>query len=77
MAYRRARVILTAIGITVLVALILALGGIMNGMRIQSRQFVESTKANIWISAEGSGGAFIGFSLLIQEYMEPLRIDRS
>lgn len=74
MAYRRARVILTAIGITVLVALILALGGIMNGMRIQSRQFVESTKANIWISAEGSGGAFIGFSLLIQEYMEPLRI---
>ena len=72
MAYRRARVVLTAIGITVLVALILALGGIMHGMRIQARQFVESTGATIWISSEGSGGAFIGFSMLYEEYMAPL-----
>lgn len=72
MAYRRARVVLTAIGITVLVALILALGGIMHGMRIQARQFVESTGATIWISSEGSGGAFVGFSMLYEEYMAPL-----
>ena len=41
----------------------------MNGMRIQARQYVESTGADLWISAEGSGGAFIGFSLVIEEYM--------
>ena len=69
MAYRRARVAMTAIGITVLVALILMLGGIMNGMRIQAQQYVKSTGANIWISAEGSGGAFIGFSMLNPEYL--------
>ena len=61
MDYRRARVVLTAIGITVLVALILALGGIMHGMHIQARQFVESTGATIWISAEGSGGGVCRF----------------
>ena len=61
MAYRRARVAMTAIGIAVLVALILMLGGIMNGMRIQAQQYVKSTGANIWISVEGSGGEFIGF----------------
>lgn len=69
MAYRKARVVLTAIGVTVLIALILMLGGIMNGMRIQARQYIESTGADIWISAKGSGGAFIGFSLLIPEYL--------
>ena len=69
MRYRQARVVLTAIGITVLISLILLLGGIMNGMRIQAQQYVKSTGADIWISAEGSGGAFIGFSLLIEEYM--------
>ena len=72
MAYRRTRVVLTAIGITVLILLILFLGGIMNGMRIQATQYVESTGADIWISAEGSGGAFIGFSMLIEESMGPL-----
>ena len=41
----------------------------MNGMRIQARQYVESTGADLWISAEGSGGAFIGFSLVVEEYM--------
>lgn len=69
MRYRRARVVLTALGITVLMSLILLLGGIMNGMRIQARQYVASTGANVWISAEGSGGAFIGFSLVVEEYM--------
>ena len=34
MRYRQARVVLTALGITVLISLILLLGGIMNGMRI-------------------------------------------
>ncbi len=72
MRYRRARVVLTALGITVLISLILLLGGIMNGMRIQAQQYVKSTGADIWISAEGSGGAFIGFSLLIEENMAPL-----
>ena len=69
MRYRQARVVLTALGITVLISLILLLGGIMNGMRIQARQYVESTGADIWISAEGSGGAFIGFSMVVEEYM--------
>ena len=69
MRYRRARVVLTALGIIVLISLILLLGGIMNGMRIQAQQYVKSTGADIWISGEGSGGAFIGFSLLAEEYM--------
>ena len=69
MRYRRARVVLTALGIIMLISLILLLGGIMNGMRIQARQYVESTGADIWISAEGSGGAFIGFSMVVEEYM--------
>ncbi len=69
MRYRQARVVLTALGITVLISLILLLGGIMNGMRIQARQYVESTGVDLWISAEGSGGAFIGFSLVVEEYM--------
>lgn len=70
--YRRARVVLTALGIIVLISLILLLGGIMNGMRIQAQQYVKSTGADIWISGEGSGGAFIGFSLLAEEYMSGL-----
>lgn len=68
MAFRKARIAMTAIAITVLIALILMLGGIMNGMRIQAQQYVKSTGADIWISAEGSGGAFIGFSMLNPEY---------
>lgn len=72
MQYRKARVVLTALGIIVLISLILLLGGIMNGMRIQAQQYVKSTGADIWISAEGSGGAFIGFSLLSEEYMAGL-----
>ncbi len=73
MRFRQARVVLTALGIIVLISLILLLGGIMNGMRIQAQQYVKSTGADIWISGEGSGGAFIGFSLLAEEYMAGLR----
>ena len=73
MRYRQARVVLTTLGITVLISLILLLGGIMNGMRIQARQYVEATGADLWISAEGSGGAFIGFSLVVEEYMAFLK----
>ncbi len=69
MRYRQARVVLTTLGITMLISLILLLGGIMSGMRIQAQQYVNSTGADIWISAEGSGGAFIGFSLLEEELM--------
>ena len=76
MIYRQERVVLTIIGITLLIALILFLGGIMNGMKIQARQYVESTGADIWISAKGSGGAFIGFSLLVPEYLAFLRHDK-
>lgn len=72
MRFRQARVVLTALGIIVLISLILLLGGIMNGMRIQAQQYVKSTGADIWISGEGSGGAFIGFSLLAEEYMAGL-----
>lgn len=75
MRYRRARVVLTALGIIVLISLILLLGGIMNGMRIQAQQYVKSTGADIWISGEGSGGAFIGFSLLAEEYMAFLNLE--
>ena len=76
MIYRQARVVLTIIGITLLIALILFLGGIMNGMKIQARQYGESTGADNWISAKGSGGAFIGFSLLVPEYLAFLRHDK-
>ncbi|MDE0184175.1 MAG: ABC transporter permease [Candidatus Poribacteria bacterium] len=69
MAFRKARIAMTAIAITVLIALILMLGGIMNGMRIQAQQYVKSTGADIWISAEGSGGAFVGFSMINPEYL--------
>lgn len=69
MAYRKARVVLTTLGVTVLVMLILILGGIMNGLRFQAQHYVKSTGADIWISKERSGGAFVGFSLLNPEYL--------
>ncbi len=67
--YRRTRAVMTTVGIVVLITLILLLGGIMNGMKIQVQQYILSTGANLWISAEGSGGAFTGFSLLVPEYL--------
>lgn len=71
MAYRKARVVLTTIGIAVLVMLILLIGGIMNGLYWQAGRYVKSTGADIWISQAKSGGAFVGFSLLQPEYVLP------
>lgn len=76
MAYRRARVILTTIGVAVLVMLILLIGGIMYGLYWQAGRYVEFTGADIWISRAKSGGVFVGFSLLNPEYILPgLRYD--
>jgi len=72
MAYRKARVALTTAGIAMLAMLILLMGGMMNALKIQARQYVESTGADIWIYNEGSGGPFIGFSMLNPEYLGPL-----
>jgi putative ABC transport system permease protein len=71
MAYRKARVVLTTIGIFVLVALVLLLGGIMNGLRWQARRYFEFTGADIWIAKQRSGGVAVGFSLLNPEYVIP------
>jgi len=70
MAYRKARVVLTTIGIFVLVALVLLLGGIMNGLRWQAKRYFEFTGADIWIAKKRSGGVAVGFSLLNPEYIE-------
>ena len=72
MAYRKSRVALTTAGIAMLTMLILLMGGMMNALKIQARQYVESTSADIWIYNEGSGGPFIGFSMLNPEYLGPL-----
>jgi len=72
MAYRKARVALTTAGIAMLTMLILLMGGMMNALKIQARQYVESTGADIWVYNEGSGGPFIGFSMLNPEYLTPL-----
>jgi len=78
MAYRKARIVLTVISVSVLVMLILLMGGMMNGLKLQARDYVESVDKQadggvVWISSEGSGSAFAGFSLLNSEYMEVLR----
>jgi len=70
MAYRKARVVLTTIGIFVLVALVLLLGGIMNGLRWQARRYFDFTGADIWIAKQRSGGVAVGFSLLNPEYIK-------
>ena len=67
MAYRKARVVLTTIGIFVLVVLVLLLGGIMNGLRWQAQRYFEFTGADIWIAKQRSGGVAVGFSLLNTE----------
>ena len=72
MRYRRARVVLTAIGITVLISLILLLGGIMNGMRIQAQQYVKSTGADIWVSAEGLVVRLSDFRYLLRNIFPPM-----
>lgn len=71
MAYHKARVGMTVVGIVVLIMLILLLGGIMNGLRWQAKRYPEFTGADVWVSRERSGGVFVGFSMLNSEYVEP------
>jgi len=70
MAYRRMRVVLTALGIAVLSMLILLFGGIMYGLRWQAQRYVTWTGADLWISRERSGGVFVGFSLVNPEQVQ-------
>lgn len=64
MAYRIARVVLTVITVAFLVVCILLIGGIMNGLKLRSGDYVQSTGADIWVYSEGSGGPFVGLSWL-------------
>jgi len=79
MAYRKARVILTAVSVACLVLLILLMGGMMKGLRLQARDYVKSIDKQagwsgvVWLSTERSGSTFAGFSLLNSEYLEMLR----
>ncbi len=77
MAYRKARIVLTVISIAVLVLLILLIGGTMNGMKKKARAYVASVEkqadtGTVWLSSEGSGSTFAGFSLLNSERLEIL-----
>ena len=78
MVYRKARIVLTVISVSVLVMLILLMGGMMNGLKMQAKDYVESVdkQANsgvVWVSTERSGSTFAGFSLLNSEYLEVLK----
>jgi putative ABC transport system permease protein len=77
MTYRKARIVLTVISVTFLVLLILLMGGMMNGLKMQARDYVESVGRQagngiVWISTERSGSTFAGFSLLNSEHLEVL-----
>ena len=71
MAYHKARVSMTVIGIMVLIMLILLLGGIMNGLRWQARRYVEFTGADVCVARGRSGGVFVGFTRRNPEYVLP------
>lgn len=78
MAYRKARVILTIISVACLVLLILLMGGMMNGLNLQARDYVKSVDRQagsgiVWLSSERSGSTFAGFSLINSEYLEVLK----
>ena len=78
MAYRKARVVLTIISVACLVLLILLMGGMMNGLKMQARDYVKSVDNQagtgiVWLSTERSGSTFAGFSLLDSEYFEVLK----
>lgn len=78
MAYRKARVVLTAISVACLVLLILLMGGMMKGLRLQASDYVRSIEKQaetgvVWLSTERSGSTFAGFSLINSEYLEVLR----
>jgi hypothetical protein len=69
--------VLTVISIAVLVLLILLIGGTMNGMKKKARAYVASVEkqagtGTVWLSSEGSGSTFAGFSLLDTEPLERL-----
>jgi putative ABC transport system permease protein len=77
MAYRKARIVLTVISVACLVLLILLMGGMMNGLKKQARDYVQSVDRQagsgvVWLSSERSGSTFAGFSLLNSEYLEVL-----
>jgi len=77
MVYRKARIVLTVISVTFLVLLILLMGGMMNGLKMQARDYVQSVSRQagsgiVWISSERSGSTFAGFSLLNSEHLEVL-----
>lgn len=78
MAYRKARVIFTIISVACLVLLILLMGGMMNGLSLQARDYVKSVDRQagsgiVWLSSERSGSTFAGFSLINSEYLEVLK----
>lgn len=78
MAYKKARVFLTTISVTCLVLLILLMGGMMNGLKTQARDYVMSVEKQagsgvVWVSSEKSGSTFAGFSLLSAEELEIIR----
>ena len=78
MAYRKARIVLTVISVACLVLLILLMGGMMNGLKLQARDYVQSVYEQagsgvVWLSTDGSGSTFAGFSLLNSEYLEVLK----
>ena len=77
MVYRKARIVLTVISVTFLVLLILLMGGMMNGLKMQARDYVQSVSRQagsgiVWISSEHSGSTFAGFSLINSEHLEVL-----
>ena len=78
MAYRKARIVLTVISVACLVLLILLMGGMMNGLKLQARDYVQSVYEQagsgvVWLSTDGSGSTFAGFSLLNSEYLQVLK----
>jgi len=75
MAYRKARIALTVVSVACLVLLILLMGGMMDALKMQARDYVESVDRQaeagvVWLSSERSGSTFAGFSLLNSEYLE-------
>jgi len=78
MAYKKARIVLTVISVACLVMLILLMGGMMNALTMQAKDYVKSVDKQsgtgiVWLSTERSGSTFAGFSLLNSEYLEVLR----
>ena len=78
MAYRKARIALTMISVACLVALILLMGGMMNGLRNQAKDYVlsvekQSKYGTVWVSRQRSGSTFAGFSLLNGEQLQVLK----